>query len=330
MSFKFSIKNTSGKAVKEGEAIVRFSGTGEPFNRHSERAVKKVGIDGAGNPRLVFTTGLDEKAVQFYVWYSEDEKKLIRETITELKQIITDYYGGEEVVAPNNAFFWKDDRNVNRLSLRHDTMDMLFDTENPTHALLYLSIISGAFIDLVAPTKDWADRHYIPHYLALESEGFVDDDDEITRSDAHAALGDLRKNHGKEALYILAWCLQYDTNAYGAYNYNTPERDLVNYHIKYIDGKLVTKKKRNTAKQFLEYYEKWNKQQTRKALYTEAYVKAGEYYNFVNQREKKYTTYDGTALGNTIDDAVTALLTKPKLHPDYEKLREQVEAKWKE
>lgn len=330
MSIKFSIKNTFAKAKKEGDTYLRFSGIAEPFNRHSERAVKKVGVDGGGNPKLMFITGLDEKAVQFYNWFNEDEKKLILDSVKELKPLITDYYGGTDVIEPSNQFFWKEDRNVSRLSLKNENIDVFFDTEAPVHALLYLSIVSGAFIDLVAPTKDWALRHQIPHYMALEIEQDNSDDDiEVKRSDAHAALGDLRKNHGKEALYILAWCLQYDTTGYGAYSYATTEKDLISYHIKYIDGKLVQKKRKNMPATFIEYYEKWLSPQTRKLLYTEAYVKAGDYFNFITQREKKYVTYDGTILGNTIDDAVAALM-KPKFNIDYEKLRDQVEAKWKE
>lgn len=331
MSIKFSIKNTLAKAEKEGDTIVRYSGVSEPFNRHSERACKKVGVDGGGNPKLVFNTGLDEKQVQFYNWFNEEEKKVLLTTISELKPVIIDFYGGKDVIEPTNQFFWREDRNVNRLSLKNETIDTFFDTERPPHALLYLSILSGAFIDLVAPTKDWAERYQVPHYLALEVENnsYGDDEIDIKRSDAHAALGDLRKNHGKEALYILAWCLQYDTNGYGAYNNSTSERDLINYHIKYIDGKLVTKKKKNTAKTFLEYYEKWNGQQTRPLLYTEAYVKAGEYFNFINQREKKYVTVDGTILGNTINEAVSNLM-KPKFNVDFEKLRDLVETKWRE
>lgn len=331
MSIRFSIKNTSAQAEKEGDLIVRYSGVSEPFNRHSERACKKVGVDGGGNAKLVFSTGLDDKQVQFYSWYNEDEKKVLLDTIKELKPIIQDYYGGADVIDSTNKFFWKDDRNINRLSLSNETVNAFFDTEKPAHALLYLSIVAGAFIDLVAPTKDWAERFQIPHYLALELENnsYGDEEEDIKRSDAHAALGDLRKNHGKEALYILAWCLQYDTNAFGAYNNSTPEKDLINYHIKYIDGKLVTKKKKNTAKMFLDYYEKWNAQQTRPLLYTEAYVKAGEYFNFINQREKKYVTVDGTILGNNVSEAVSNLM-KPKFNVDFEKLRELVEKKWKE
>lgn len=334
MSVKFSIKNTPAKAERESDGtVIRFSGTAEPFRRHSERLCRKIGIDSKGDPRLVFTTGLEVEQVKFYKWYDEENQKVLVETIKELRPLIEDFYGGKDVVDPTNYFFWKEDRNVSRLSLSHTDVDSssFFETNNPVHALLYLSIVSGAFIDLVAPTKDWAEKYQIPHYMALEVDSnlYGEEEEDITRSDAHAMLGEIRKEHGKDALYILAWCIQMDTNAYGAYSYNTPEKDLINYHIKYIDGKLVTKRKKNMPKNFMEYAAKWKGQQTRQQLYVEAYIRAGEYFNFITQREKKFVTSDGTILGNTVADAVKAIM-QPKFSVDLQKLREQVEGKWKE
>jgi len=331
MSIRFAIKNTAGKATKEGDSFIRYTGTGEPFSRNCERTARAVETDALGNPtKWTFTTGLDEGQVEFYKWFSDEEKAVVKETIKNIRPTIERFYGGEAVINPQNFSFWKRTRDVNKLYVTNENIDTYYDTENPAHALLYLSIIGGAFSDLVAPTREWAERYQIPHYLVLEIENVsMDDEEDITRSDAHMALGELRKEFGKDALYILAWCLQYDTNAFGAYNNSTSEKDLINYHIKYIDGKLQTKKKKNCPKTFIEYANKWKSPQTRKLLYTEAYLKAGEYFNYINQREKKYVTSDGTILGNTIQEAVTNLM-KPKFNVDYEKLRDLVEAKWKE
>lgn len=330
MSIRFAIKHAQSKAEKEGDTIVRFTGVSEPFNKASERDSKPIGQDAKGNPKLQFITGLDEKRVKFFKWYTEEEKAEIIKQIKELRPLISDFYGGEEAIADTNDFFWRDNREVSRLALTNSSMDIFFDTKNIPHALLYLSIISGAFMDLVAPTRDWAERHQIPHYLVLETDdAVVDDDSDLTRSDAHAALAELRKDESPEALFILAWCIQYDTNAFGAYLKSTSQRDLVNYHIKYIDGKLVTKRKRDTAKHFLDYYKKWKGQQTRPTLYAEAYVKAGEYYNFLQKVNKKYQLGDGSELGGTVTEVVDNLM-KPKFSADLEKLRDQVENKWKE
>ncbi len=331
MSLKFAIRNTADKARKEGDSFVRYSGTGEPFNRESERAAIAIDTDPLGNPiRWKFATGLDEEKVEFYDWFSPEEKDVVKSSILSLKPLVERFYGGLKNLNPENYSFWKNRRDINRLKITHENIDVFYDTERPEHALLYLSIVAGAFADTVAPNKDWAEKYQIPHYLALEIEGndFGEEED-IVRSDAHGELANIRKEFGKDALYILAWCLQYDTNAFGAYNYSTAEKDLINYHIKFIDGKLQTKKKKNCPKTFIEYAEKWRTPQTRQLLYTEAFVKAGEYFNFINQREKKFVTADGTILGNTVKEAVESL-QKPKFRVDFENLKKAVEAKWKE
>ena len=328
MSVKFIIKSAIKDAEKEGDSFVRFTGLAEPFIKVDERRSDKVGETKDG-PELIFRTGLDAEKVEFYDWYSEEEKKAVVEQIKEMGALINRAYGGEKTLNDRNKYFWLDNREINRLQLDNSKLGMFYDTKNPTHALLYLSIIGGAFLGLVAPTKEWAETYQIPMYISLESDNDYEGEEDITRSDAHSALSEMRKDESQDALFILAWCIQYDTKAYGAYLRSTPTRELVNYHIKYIDGKLVTKKKRNTPKVFLEYVEKWKGKQSRPLLYVEAYVKAGEYYNFINQKEKKFVTNEGTILGNTIEEAVTTLM-KPKFSQDLEKLRDQVEKKWKE
>lgn len=331
MSLKFAIRNTADRAKKEGDLVVRYSGTGEPFNRHCERTSRTVETDPQGNPtKWKFATGLEADQVEFYKWFSEEEKPIVAETIKTLRPLIERYYGGAKVLDAENYSFWKKRRDISDLNITHENVDVFYDTDKPEHALLYLSIIGGAFSDVVAPTKDWAEKYQLPHYLALEIESndFGDEED-ITRSDAHGELTEIRKEFGKDALYILAWCIQYDTNAFGAYNYSTTEKDLINYHIKFIDGKLQTKKKKNCPKTFIDYADRWKTPQTRQLLYTEAYVKAGEYFNFINQREKKYVTSDGTILGNTVKEAVENL-QKPKFRVDFDNLKNAIEAKWKE
>jgi hypothetical protein len=330
MAIKFSIKNTSAKAEKEGDLIVRYSGLAEPFRRSSERQCQEVGVDGAGKAKVVFVTGLDEEKVEMYRWFTKEEKEAVKKLIKQQKTIIAKAYGGTDVVEPTNRYFWgPKNKEVFKLYITNDTHEIFFDLERPSHALLYLSICAGAFIDVVAPNKEWAERHQIPHYLSLETdEVSFDGEEDITRGDAMAELMGLRKET-PEALLILAWCLLSETNSFGGMNKATSQKDMLNSFIKYIDGKLVTKKKRNCPKLFIQYAEKWKAPQTRPALYTEAYLKAGEYFALVNQREKKYTTSTGTVLGNTVSEAVDNLM-KPKFTVDLETLRDAVEEKWKE
>lgn len=329
MSIKFSIKSTADKAVKEGDTFVRFSGTGEPFKGSEERDCTVIGVDGGGNPKIIFNTGLDEAKVDLYRWYNAEEHKSIKKQIKELKPLIENNYGGPTVIDSTNAYFWRKNRDVNNLSLTNQDFDKFYDTKYVTHALLYLSIMSGAFMGLVAPTKEWAERNAIPLYMSLETEDDSDSgDEEILKSDAYGALAELRKEESTESLFILAWCIQYDLPAYGAYLRSVSKKDLVTYHIKFIEGKLQGKKKKNCPKVFIDYVNKWKAQQTRPLLYTEAYAKAGEYYNFLQKRDNKFTTSEGVELGRSMADVIDSL-QKTKYSRDLEILRDEVEAKWK-
>lgn len=330
MSVKFQIKSVLGAPVKEGDQIVRYTGSAEPYTHATGRECLELGMNEKGDAILTYNTGLDEKKVDLYWWYNDTEKAIIKKEIASMKPLITASYGGEAMIKDTNTFFWRQPI-VNNLKVTNETEEIFFDTAKPAAALLYLSIISGAFMDVVAPTKEWAEKHQLPHYLVLESEDTFEDEDEITRSDAHGALSELRKDASNEALFILAWCLQYDTDAYGAQLRSTPVKELINYHIKYIDGKLKLKgaRKKNFPKNFMEYAKKWASAKTKELLYAEAYIKAGEYFNFIQKRDKKYHTVGGTALGNTVAEAVESIM-KDKNLEEFEKLRDSVEAKWKE
>lgn len=330
MSIKFTIKNRTENAKKEGDTFVRYSGKAEPYTQSTEREVREVGVDGGGNPKLVFTTGLNLDKVHLYRWYTEEEQAEVKKQIEEFLPKLAKAFGGMEVLDETNQFFWKKKREVNRLVLTQDCEKILFNTDNPTHALLYFGIMAGAFMEIVAPNREWAEGNGIIHYLALETDQDFEGEDDITKAEAMASLMELKDN--PEALFILAWCLQYDTTSFGAYTKAISHRNLLSYHIQFIEGKLPLKgrnKKKNFPKAFMEYAERWKGQQTRPKLFTEAYVKAGEYYSFINQKEKKYVTSDGTTLGNTITEAVENL-HKSKFQSDYERLRDLIETKWKE
>lgn len=335
MNLKFAIKSVAGEAQKEGDEFVRFSGLSEPFREGCEREVRKTGESGFGENRQVFVkfnTGLDEEMVEFYDWYTDEEKEELKTFIKENRPRIAKLYGGEDVIKPDNRYFWER-KEVNRLFVDNYTVDKLFDTKNPSQCLLYLSIVGGAYMSLVAPTKEWAERNPgIPFYLALELEASATDSESyVTKLDAQAALAELSKDSG-DGMFIVAWCTQYDSASYGAYSRTaTPRSELIKYHSMFIEGSIPPKrgKKRDCPKLFLEYANKWKGQQTKAGVMVEAYVKAGEYYGFINSSKKKYVTDEGTVLGNTIEEAVKALMQN-KNAEDLDRLREKVEKKWNE
>lgn len=328
---RFLIRNTEDPAQRESDGtLIRFSGTGEHFSRVDEREAQKIGETASKDPIFKFNTGLDEDKIDFCNWFTEEEKKAVKKQIKEFRKNIVKFYGGEEVVKDTNTYFWRDNREVYKLGVSNSSIDVFFDTEkSPVHALLYLSIISGAFLSLVAPNKAWAEATGTPHYLALESDNLSTGDETLTKSDAFGLLSDLRKEADTEALFLLGWCLHYDTADFAAYGKNIPQRDLITMHANFIDGKMQNKRKKNGAKLFIEYAEKWQASQTRPLVYAEAYLKAGEYFSYIQNKEKKFTTQEGTALGNTLTEALENIM-KPKFSADLEVLRDKVEAKWKE
>lgn len=335
MNVRFAIKSVAGEATKEGDEFVRFSGISEPFREGCEREVRKTGELGEGATKQVFvnfTTGLDEELVEFYDWYTEEEKQQVIEFIKENKPRIAKFYGGLDTIKSDNKYFWTRNE-VSKLFVDNYTIGKIFDTKNPNHALLYLGIISGAFMSLVAPTKEWADRHPgINFYLALESESAITDSEVyVNKLQAQAALAELSKNSG-DGMFIVAWCTQYDSASYGAYSrVATPPSELIKYHSMFIDGQILAKKgkKRDCPKIFLDYANRWKGQQTKAAVMIEAYVKAGEYYGFINSNKKKYVTDEGTVLGNTISEAVSTLMKNTNAE-ELDRLREKVEKKWNE
>jgi hypothetical protein len=335
MNLKFAIKSVAGEAQKEGDEYVRFSGVSEPFREGCEREVRKTGEIGSGKDLQIFvkfTTGLEEDMVDFYDWYNESEKEEVKQFIKDNLDRIAKANGGLDVIKADNKYFWQR-KDVNKLFVDNYTIDKLFDTKNPNHCLLYLSIISGAFMSLVAPTKEWAERNPgIPFYLALEKEASETDSElYVTKLDAQAALSKLSKDSG-DGMFIVAWCTQYDSKSYGAYSRTaTPPSELIKYHSMFIDGDIPEKKgrKRDCPKIFLDYANRWMGQQTKASVMVEAYVKAGEYYGFINSTKKKYVTDEGTVLGNTIEEAVRELMQN-KNADDLDRLREKVEKKWNE
>ena len=328
MKLKFQIKPTSSKAEMEGNEVIRFSGESEAYKRTATRVSEPVGLTPKGEPVVKFVTGIDPDKVQFYYWYNEEEKAEIKKQIEEALPALRVRYGGEEVLQDTNVYFWKENRDIYQIPVTITTKSQFFDTSNLEHTLLYLGIIGGAFINMIAPTKEFAERYRIPHYLMLETETDDEEYEEVSDSiEAIANLSSLVKDESGDGLFILCWTALYGTKGFGSLLKSTPKKDLISYLKMYIDGNLVDKHKKKCAKNFNEYYEKWKSTQLRPKLYAEAYIKGGEQFAVVVTKDKKYETSWGTLLGNTIEEAVEKISQK-KFADDLKRLQEEVEKKW--
>jgi|LakMenEpi03Aug12_release.lakeMendotaPanAssembly.Ray.scaffolds.fasta_scaffold00342_26 hypothetical protein len=328
MNVRFQIKSTSPKAEKEGKEILNFSGEAQNYRRKATRVSEAVGYKPDGSPKIKFKTGLDPERVKFYWWFKEEEREEVKKQLEESLPDIEMRFHGKEVIHDENKSFWKDQKEFYQIALTLDTANLFFDTKNPDHAVLYFSIIGGAFIDTIAPTKDLAIEKRIPHYIVLEKdatdEEFVDVNEKLKAS---ANLYKLMEEGSEDALFILCWTALYNTKGFGSILKSMPKSDKATYLNMFIEGELVDKKKKTCAKIFNQYVDRWSSPQLREKLYAEAYIKAGEQYALVVTNDKKYETTWGTSLGNTIDEAVEKI-TQKKFAKDLDQLMTEVEKKW--
>lgn len=328
MNVRFQIKATSRKAEKEGKEILNFSGESQPYRRKATRVSEQVGLRPNGEAIIKFKTGLVPDRVKYYWWFTEAEREEIKKQLEESLPDIEERYHGKEIIHEENKSFWKDQKEFYQFPITITTSDLFFDTKNPEHAILYFSIMGGAFIDTIAPNKELAIEKRIPHYIFLEKD--VDDDDFVDISDkikASANLAKLMEEGNEDGLFILCWTALYNTRGFGSILKSMPKKDKVSYLHMFIEGDLVDKRKKQCPKIFNDYFEKWNSSQLRDKLYAEAYIKAGEQYALIVTKDKKYETVWGTSLGNTIDEAVDKI-TQKKFAKDLEQLMQEVEKRW--
>lgn len=328
MNVRFQIKPTMAKAEMEGKEVLNFSGESQPYRRKATRISEEIGLRSNGTRIIKFKTGLDLNRVKYYWWFNDAEKEEIKKQLEESLPIIEDRYHGKEVIHDENVAFWKDQKEFYQVSIDDRTKSLFFDTKNPEHAVLYFGVLGGAFIDMIAPTKDFAIEKRIPHYIVLEKD--VDDDDFVDVNEklkASSNLFRLMEEGSEDALFILCWTALYNTKGFGSILKSMPKKDKATYLHMFIEGELVDKKKKQCAKIFNQYVERWDSPQLREKLYAEAYIKAGEQYALVVTKDRKYETTWGTSLGNTIDEAVDKI-TQKRFAKDLEQLTKEVEKKW--
>ncbi len=329
MHFKFQIKSIMGAPQKEGDLIVRFTGLTEYLNLSdvlgSTSTIKN------GKKVQKFKTGLEEADVRFNHFIPVSQKEDFKKQLADFRPLLADAFDGEERIDPTNEDFWKDP-DVGRLKITNNDLNKFYDTKNPKHALLYFNIMGGGYSDTIAPSEELARESKVNFYI--ETEGELKDelaDDYVTKASAFGMLMQLSTKADNEALLYLGWVLHSDTKGFGSYNRSTSKTELFKMHGEFIEGKLVSKKKRNCPAQFVEVAEKWNDGKVgRPRLMTEAYLKASERLSYLNMdKEGKYILPSGLQLGLNYIDSVDILL-KPKNSKDFEDLRDFVEKKWSE
>lgn len=329
MHFRFQIKSIMGKPVKEGDYIVRWTGISEHLNVADVLASSTI-VRGA-NKITKFKTGLEEEDIKFNNLIAPSLKEDFKKQVAEFRPFISEAYEGDDRIDATNIDFWKDP-DIGRLRITNLDLSKFYDTRNPKHAMLYFNIMGGGYLDTIAPSKELAEIHKVNFYIETEHE-LQDDlaDDYVTKAKAFGMLSELAAKSDNEALLYLGWVLHSDTKGFGSYNRSTSKGELFKMHGEFIEGKLVSKQKKNCPAVFVATAERWNDAKVgRPRIMTEAYLKASDRLSYLNtDKEGKYILPSGLQLGLNYTESVDVLL-KPKNTSDFESLRDYVEKKWSE
>lgn len=265
----------------------------------------------AGTGKVRYITGLDPSE------YPESEK----EEVIKAKEEFEEYFGKEEL-SPTNQIFWESK------SLLINKKTTFLNMNDPKDKLTYYMIRGGAFKE-IAPNYEIATSGAEPYrwYLinaAEFAEIGVQDDRKINK--AIAALEALDEDKKLEDLFIVHKVLV--TSDRGT-TLRSPRGMMYKDLSDFIHGKLVKTNKKLTPKQFLETVDILKKD--KKILYVTAYVKEGNYFNFLSISEDNQikNIQTGTKYGATIDRAVKFLIS-PANQSELDNIKGQVEKKWNE
>lgn len=276
------------------------------FVRELEPATRPTG---AGKASTI--TGLEPIDVP------EDQK----EEVAKVKQELTEFFGAGEL-EPTNTEFWK----TKTLTINKKTT--FLNMGNPQDKLTYYMIRGGAYKE-IAPNYEIATGGATPYrWYLIDATEFAEigaqDDRKINK--AIAALEMVDEDKRLEDLFLLHKVLI--TSDRGV-TLRSPRSMMYKDLSDFIHGKIVKTNKKVTPKQFLDTVEILKKD--KKVLYVTAYVKDGNYFNFLTTAEDNQikNVQTSTKYGATIDKAVKFLMN-PVNQSELENIKAQVENKWNE
>jgi len=274
------------------------------FSRLLEPATRPA----SGN-KVRYITGLDPDD------YPDSE----RDEVIGAKAELEKYFGKEEM-DPMNHEFWS------KKALLIDKKTTFLDMNNPQDKLTFYMIKGGAFKE-IAPSYEKAVEGAIPYrWYLIDAKEYADvgalDDRKINK--AIAALEAVDEDKRLEDIFLLHKVLI--TSDRGI-TLRSPRSMMYKDLSDFIHGKIVRTNKKMTAKQFLDAVELLKKD--KKALYIQAYLKEGNYFNFLTVAEDNQikNIQTGTKYGGSMERAAK-FLASPANQSELENLKEQVEKKW--
>jgi hypothetical protein len=274
------------------------------FVRRYEVAYKD--IPGKG-PR--YFTGLEPSDVP------EDERPELAKIKAELET-----YFGEGSLDPFNANFWTG----RTLEITRKTT--FLDMTNPEQRLTYHLIKGGGFKEIATNFEQAIDRAEQMRWYLVDATEFAElvVEDDRKKNKAIAQLELIEDEKTFDDMFILHKVLV--TSDRGTTK-KSPKGMLYKDLSDFIAGKLVRTNKKATATEFLAAIDTLKKD--KKKLYITAYVKEGNYFNYLTSSDDNQikNIQTGTKYGSSVAAAV-AYLSNPSNQSELDNLKARIEDKW--
>lgn len=310
---KFIISAKSTPVEYDGNAVIFTTGKA-PYTNHTDilfsRELKK-GV-------FTYKTGLSPKDIENNDVLTDNDKNIFLEKQKVLLDIIHTEYN-EEVLDPNNHLFWNDQRTT--FKINDETLQTIFDTNDPDDAILYLNIISGGFSS-IAPSEIYTEMYSFYKYFITTQE--EEDERGIkdqygSKVEAYSELMDLLTEAGNDALVYISYLLN-DINK--GWTKNTSRATLKTNFIRYIEEGNSGKDKKKAVDNFYKLALLWKSD--KETLIAKANISAAIYFGVIRKTRDKMFVYKDIQLGKT-EAAIFNFLMKAANATEFDEILEKTE-----
>lgn len=318
----FQIKKKSAPIEKSGDA--QYSNTGESPFYSFNTVLFSDNIGSEKEPKFKYRTGMEPGSVLRNKLILDSEKEELEKVAVKLREIVKINFPGSE--NSENSFFWNPERTAKEFS--HKDSMVVYDTDDPEGALLYLNILGGGYPMIAANVRTAEDKTGMDLYVIELSEQDEKESRDLygDRLEAYAELNDLLNNKGIDSLLYISY-LTSDTNKGRTKNTSKAQfqKDLMNY----IEGSQNTVDKKKASKNFLTRAKQWKT--NKDDLVLEASLEIGLWFGLVykdKETKRLVLTNSKFLLGSDVPQSMV-ILNKPENHTELKDFIDQVNEKLK-
>lgn len=311
---KFVIQwNYKKESYKNGLPVY---GTGNDYHKVEIDTLAEQAIS---KDKIKTITGLTEDDIKNSSVLTREEKEVYLATLPKVQDVITKAFSAD-ALDNFNSYFWNKRRTF---KINNDSLNSVYDDEDPNHLILKYNILSGSFSS-IAPSLESALRTGRAFYMIEQTEA----DQQSYKDKVHfklkamGALSELEEKGSTDALLYLTWVTLDQTQGFTK---NTAKEVMLEVLSEYIEGMLVKKDKKKCAENFYANYLRWKND--KEGLMTEAIFKAAIHFGFIYHDKGKYITKGRqTILGSEEKESIAILLDAKNL-PELKDLKKAVEEK---